>query len=83
MCGCMRQTTGKVHAMKAMSKRMIKLKRAEGLCLNERKIMEMLESPFVVSLRYALTNPNSDDVLLVLDLMSGGDLRFHLRKAGR
>lgn len=68
--------------MKAMSKRMIKLKRAEGLCLNERKIMEMLESPFVVSLRYALTNPNSDDVLLVLDLMSGGDLRFHLRKAG-
>lgn len=50
------------------------------MCIAEREALEAIDSPFVVSLKYAFHSPSS--VFLVLDLMMGGDLCFHLRNSG-
>lgn len=46
--GCKKCTTGKLYAMKMMNKKRVKMKKSEELCLNERRILAMVESPFVV-----------------------------------
>jgi beta-adrenergic-receptor kinase len=78
---CKRCTTGKLYAMKMLNKRRVKMKKAEALCLQERNIMAQVSSPYVVCLKYAFTS--KDDLYLILDLMTGGDLGFHLSKKGR
>ena len=50
MSGCKRGASGKLFAMKVMNKRRIKIRQSEDLCWNERRILEALGSPFVVSL---------------------------------
>ena len=67
--------------MKTLSKRRIKMKKAEALCMNERNILAIVQSPYVVCLKYAFTTDS--DVFLVLDLMTGGDLGYHLSRKGR
>lgn len=47
------------------------------MCIAEREALEAIDSPFVVSLKYAFQTPLH--VFLVLDLMMGGDLTYHLR----
>ncbi|KAG5177827.1 kinase-like domain-containing protein [Tribonema minus] len=66
--------------MKVMSRRHIKLKKSEELCWNERRILERVNSAFVVSLKYAFASDT--DLFLILDLMTGGDLGFHLSQMG-
>lgn len=78
---CKKATTGKLYAMKQMSKKRIKLKRCEDLILAERDTLSQVQSPYVVNLLYAFHN--TTDVFLILDLMIGGDLNFHLRTKGR
>ncbi|KAL7691871.1 putative cGMP-dependent kinase, protein kinase-like domain superfamily, RGS [Plasmopara halstedii] len=77
--GCIKRTSASLYAMKVMNKKMIKKKRAEKLCLAERKILAMLSSPFVVCLKYSFQTP--EELFLVLDLKTGGDLSFHLNRA--
>lgn len=67
--------------MKVMNKRRVKAHQSEKLCWNERKILSLVDSPFVVCLKYAFTS--KEDLFLILDLMRGGDLAFHLDKRGR
>ena len=74
---CKKATTGKLYAMKQMSKRRIKLKRCEELIVSERDFLTQVRSPYVVNLVYAFSSPA--DVYLVLDLMIGGDLSYHLK----
>ena len=78
---CKRCTTGKLYAMKMLNKKRVKMKKAEALCLNERNILAVIQSPYVVCLKYAFTT--KADVFLILDLMTGGDLGFHLSRKGR
>jgi beta-adrenergic-receptor kinase len=78
---CKKATTGKLYAMKQMSKKRIKLKRCEDLIVAERDTLSQVQSPYVVNLLYAFHN--ATDVFLILDLMIGGDLNFHLRTKGR
>ena len=78
---CKRCTTGKLYAMKMLNKKRIKLKKAEALCLQERNILAIIHSPYVVCLKYAFSTPT--DLYLILDLMTGGDLGFHLSRKGR
>jgi len=78
---CKRCTTGKLYAMKMLSKKRVKMKRAEALCINERSILANIQSPYVVCLKYAFTTDT--DVFLILDLMTGGDLGYHLSQKGR
>jgi beta-adrenergic-receptor kinase len=76
--GCKRCYSGRLFAMKVMNKKRVKLKKAEALCLNERNILSAVDSPYVVCLKYAFTTPT--DLYLVLDLMIGGDLGYHLQR---
>ena len=79
--GCKRCQTGKLYAMKVMNKRRVKLKKAEALCLNERNILTIIDSPFVVCMKYSFVT--QQDLYLILDLMTGGDLGFHLTRKGK
>ena len=67
--------------MKVMNKKRIKIKKSETLTLNERTALASVDSPFVVSLKYAFQS--KVDIFLILDLMTGGDLSFHLQQKGR
>jgi len=78
---CKKGTSGKLYAMKVMNKRRIKMRRAEQLTLNERQALAAVESSFVVNLKYSFHS--KDDVYLILDLMTGGDLGYHLHQKGR
>ena len=79
--GCMRKSTRQLYAIKTMDRRRVKLKRANDLCWNERVILGRLNSPFIVSLKYAFVT--KQELFLVMDLMLGGDLGFWLSKKKR
>lgn len=48
--------------------------------IQERRLLEEIECPFVCNLRYAFQD--DENLFMVLDLMLGGDLRFHLDRLG-
>jgi len=48
--------------------------------IRERYILEEIEHPFIVNLRYAFQD--DENMFMVLDLMMGGDLRYHLDRLG-
>ncbi|CAI2363667.1 unnamed protein product [Moneuplotes crassus] len=68
--------TGKYYAMKEMSKNRIITKRSVNSVMNEQKLLLTLRHPFLVNMRYAFQN--SETLYLVMDLMKGGDLRYHI-----
>jgi protein kinase A len=70
--------TKQVYAMKEMEKLRIVSKRSVHSVLNERTILESLKHPFIVNMVYAFQD--RDNLYLVMDLMSGGDLRYHISK---
>ena len=78
---CKKGTSGKLYAMKVMNKRRIKMKRSESLALNERNALAAVESKFVINLKYAFQS--SEDIYFILDLMTGGDLGYHLHQRRR
>lgn len=73
---CRKKESGSLFAAKAMNKRRVQLKHAESLALVERELLALVDSPFIVCLRYAYTS--ATELVMVLELMTGGDLRFHL-----
>mmetsp|Transcript_1331 Transcript_1331/g.2158 ORF Transcript_1331/g.2158 Transcript_1331/m.2158 type:complete len:599 (-) Transcript_1331:316-2112(-) len=78
--GCKKCQTGQLYAMKVLDRKRVKLKKSETLCMTERNILLMLDSPFVVCLKYAFMSPT--ELFLILDLMVGGDLGYHLYRKG-
>mmetsp|Transcript_15686 Transcript_15686/g.19127 ORF Transcript_15686/g.19127 Transcript_15686/m.19127 type:complete len:680 (-) Transcript_15686:1156-3195(-) len=78
---CKKGTTGKLYAMKVMNKKRIKAKKSSTLALNELAVLKAVDSPFVVNLKYSFQT--KDDLYLILDLMTGGDLSFHLSQKKR
>jgi len=77
---CKKGTSGKLYAMKVQNKKRIKIKKADQLTLNEQKCLADINSPFVVNLKYSFQSQT--DVFLILDLMTGGDLSYHLSQRG-
>lgn len=75
--GCLKRDTGQLYAMKVMSKRRLAERAADSLVRIERNVMAQLDSPFLANLRYAFQTRN--DVCLITDLATGGDLAYHLR----
>ena len=71
--------TRAIFAMKEQKKKLIKLKSAENLCMGEKDLLARVHSPFVLNLKYAFHNDES--VFLVVDMCTGGDLKFHLRSS--
>lgn len=54
--------------------------RAVNNIIQERRLLEEIDSPFVCNLRFAFQD--DENLFMVLDLMLGGDLRFHLDRLG-
>jgi serine/threonine kinase 32 len=54
--------------------------RAVSNIIQERRLLEEIDSPFICNLRYAFQD--DENLFMVLDLMLGGDLRFHLDRMG-
>ena len=77
---CKKCTTGKLYAVKSMSKIRIKYMQAGNLVRSERNLLLTIESEFIVRLHYSFSE--GDTLNLVLDLMVGGDLGFHLIERG-
>lgn len=70
-----------VYAMKEMSKARILMKHSVNSVMNERKLLAKLQHPFLVNIRYAFQD--RDNLYLCSDLLTGGDLRFHIGKRKR
>ena len=62
--------------MKEMSKARIITKRSVKSVINERQILEQLNNTFIVNMYYAFQD--RENLYLVMDYLSGGDLRYHI-----
>lgn len=73
--------TKQMFAMKEMLKFRIVSKRSVYSVMSERRLLSILKHPFLVNMQYAFQD--RDNLYLVMDLMTGGDLRFHLGRVRR
>lgn len=64
--------------MKEMSKARILSKKSVNSVINERKLLQNLKDSFIVNMQYAFQD--SENLYLVMDLMPGGDFRYHLSR---
>ncbi|KAF2085037.1 kinase-like protein [Saccharata proteae CBS 121410] len=79
-----KKDTGRIYAMKVLSKKVIVQKKEVAHTLGERNILvrtAMADSAFIVGLKFSFQTPS--DLYLVTDYMSGGELFWHLQKEGR
>ncbi|CAO3699077.1 unnamed protein product [Rhizopus stolonifer] len=74
------KTTKQLYALKYINKNKCIQMRAVENIISERKILEQIECHLIVNMRYAFQD--EDNLFMVLDLMLGGDLRFHLDRLG-
>ena len=74
--GCRTFATGKMYAMKEICMKRIKRRKAFELCWNEHWALKQLDSQFAVNLKFAFKDKNR--LVLVIDLMMGGDLKYWL-----
>ncbi|KAI0687684.1 kinase-like protein [Cytidiella melzeri] len=70
-----------LYALKYIDKARCIKQKAVANIIQERRLLEEIDHPFIVNLRYAFQD--DDNCFFVLDLMLGGDLRFHLERKGR
>ncbi|RKP10176.1 kinase C-like protein, partial [Thamnocephalis sphaerospora] len=71
-----RKDTKQVYALKYISKKECIRMDALRNVFRERNILESIDHPYVVNLRFSFQD--DDYMYMVTDLMLGGDLRFHL-----
>ena len=65
-----------IFAMKEMQKAKVIAKRSVNSVMNERKLLAMLRHPFIVNMQQAFQD--RENLYLVMDLLTGGDLRYHV-----
>ncbi|CAK65886.1 unnamed protein product (macronuclear) [Paramecium tetraurelia] len=63
-------------ALKEMLKTKIISKRSVNSVMNEKFLLEHLKHPFLVNMHYAFQD--RENLYLVLDILRGGDLRYHI-----
>ncbi|XP_040830838.1 rhodopsin kinase GRK7 [Ochotona curzoniae] len=80
VCAVQVKNTGKMYACKKLDKKRLKKKNGEKMALLEKEILEKVNSPFIVSLAYAFESKTH--LCLVMSLMNGGDLKFHIYNVG-
>ncbi|KAH9904206.1 protein kinase-like domain-containing protein [Xylariomycetidae sp. FL2044] len=79
-----KKDSGRIYAMKVLSKKVIVQKKEVAHTVGERNILVRTatsDSPFIVGLKFSFQTQN--DLFLVTDYMSGGELFWHLQKEGR
>ncbi|XP_075056160.1 rhodopsin kinase GRK1 [Mixophyes fleayi] len=70
------RATGKMYACKKLNKKRLKKRKGFEGAMVEKRILAKVHSRFIVSLAYAYQTKN--EVCLVMTIMNGGDLRFHI-----
>nr|AWC68175.1 cone opsin kinase [Hypsiglena torquata] len=80
VCAVQVKCTGKMYACKKLDKKRLKKKKGESMALLEKEILEKVNSRFIVTLAYAFQSKTA--LCLVMTLMNGGDLRFHIYNVG-
>nr|AGJ70291.1 G protein-coupled receptor kinase a [Terebratalia transversa] len=80
VCACQVRATGKMYACKKLEKKRVKKRKGEAMALNEKQILQKVNSRFVVSLAYAFESKEA--LCLVLTIMNGGDMKFHIHNMG-
>ena len=74
---CHKQTKT-LYAMKEMSKCKIIDKKSDKSVKSERDLLSKLNHPFIINMHFSFQD--SDNLYLVMDLLTGGDLRYHICK---
>merc|ERR1719285_1383724 len=75
------QADKKIYAMKILRKKQILAKNQIEHTKAERKILQALQHPFLMTLRFAFQTDSK--LYFVLDYFRGGELFFHLKKQKR
>jgi len=70
--------TGKIYAMKMLSKQHIVENNEIEHTMSERAILEKIHHPFLVNLNYSFQS--EDKLYFILDFVNGGELFYHLQK---
>ena len=76
-----KKDTGEIYAMKILKKKALIAKHQVEHTNAERKILQQLQHPFLMHLRYAFQTDAK--LYFVLDYYRGGELFFHLKKKRR
>jgi len=78
---CKKIDTGMLYAIKVLKKQHVVKRKQVAHTKTERSVLGLVDHPFVVKLHYAFQT--GDKLHFVLDFCSGGELFFHLGRAGR
>ena len=81
VCIVQKKDTKAMYAMKYMNKSACIKKDAVRNVLRELEILKFLEHPFLVNLWFAFQD--EEDMFMVVDLLLGGDIRYHLQQVTR
>ncbi|CAG9316528.1 unnamed protein product [Blepharisma stoltei] len=73
--------TENYYAMKILKKKAIEARKQRTHTLNEKRIMQKSNCPFIVQLKYSFQT--KDKLYMVMEFMKGGELFFHLKKSGK
>eukprot|EP01084_Bolivina_argentea_P017266 32245_1 len=73
-----KRDTATTYAMKQFHKHKLTSTDSVEMIMSERNILVALNSKFVITLKYAFVD--SKCCCLILDLMEGGDLKYHLQR---
>ncbi|XP_077171160.1 rhodopsin kinase GRK1 [Paroedura picta] len=76
VCACQMRATGKMYANKRLSKKRLKKRQGYEGAIMEQRILAKVHSRFIVTLAYAFQTKH--DLCLIMTLMNGGDLRYHM-----
>ncbi|XP_050789492.1 rhodopsin kinase GRK1 [Gopherus flavomarginatus] len=76
VCACQMRATGKMYANKKLNKKRLKKRNGYEAAIVEKRILAKVHSRFIVTLAYAFQTKL--DLCLVMTLMNGGDLRYHI-----
>ena len=63
-------------ALKEMNKTKILDKKSEKSVIYERILLSRMNHPFIINMHYSFQD--KDNLYIVMDLLTGGDLRYHL-----
>ncbi len=72
------ENNNSIYAMKEMSKVKIIDKKCELNIISERNILSKMKHPFIINMNYSFQD--KDNLYLILDYLSGGDLRYNIIK---
>jgi serum/glucocorticoid-regulated kinase 2 len=72
--------TGNIYAMKILKKKEMILKEQVLHIKTEKRIMELVDHPFIIKLQFAFHN--NQKLYLITNFCPGGELYYHLSRVG-